>query len=107
MKSDVSPIIAMTLIMTLFGAMGGVCFKKFQSKQKTFLYLGFLFFGIGSLINIYLLKKYPYTTIYFLNSLTYLWSLVFAKVFFKESIGLKRILGVLIILLGVCVLLLE
>lgn len=104
MKND--PILyALLVAMTLFGSLGSVFFKGFTSKkQLSLLMVGFASYGIGALLNIYLLKELPYTIVMPANALTFLWALVFAKIFFKESIGIIKIAGVVFIISGLMLL---
>lgn len=94
----------LVLIMTISGALGGVFFKKSTPKKRIFLLLGLSFYGLGALINIYLLKELPYTIVFLSNALTYIWALVFAYFIFKERIGKLKILGVALIASGIVIL---
>ncbi|WP_054958395.1 EamA family transporter [Paenibacillus dakarensis] len=104
MKNE--PILYMLLLaMTLLGSLGSVFFKGFTSKKQFFLlFIGFASYGIGALLNIYLLKELPYTIVMPANALTFLWALLFAKVIFKESIGMIKIAGVVFIISGLLLL---
>ncbi|MFC7679500.1 EamA family transporter [Paenibacillus sp. GCM10028914] len=104
MKND--PLLyTLLLVMTLFGSLGSVFFKGYTSKKKIPLLLtGFASYGIGALLNIYLLKELPYTIVMPANALTFLWALLFAKVIFKESIGIIKITGVFFIMSGLLLL---
>lgn len=89
--------------MTISGALGGVCFKK-STKKKIYLFLGFSFYGLGALINIFLLKELPYTIVFLSNAFTYVWTLVFAFFIFKEKIGKLKMIGVALIASGLVLL---
>lgn len=104
MKND--PLLfALLIAMTLFGSLGSVFFKGFTSKkQLSLLFFGFTSYGIGALLNIYLLKELPYTVVMPANALTFLWALLFAKLIFKESIGVIKIAGVFFIISGLMLL---
>ncbi|WP_422657201.1 EamA family transporter [Paenibacillus sp. EC2-1] len=104
MKND--PLLyALLLAMTLFGSLGSVLFKGFTSKKKlSLLFLGFASYGTGALLNIYLLKELPYTLVMPANALTFLWALLFAKIIFKETIGVIKIAGVVFIMSGLILL---
>ncbi|WP_106765969.1 EamA family transporter [Paenibacillus faecalis] len=93
------------ILMTLFGSLGSVFFKGYTSQKKLLLlFFGFASYGIGALLNIYLLKELPYTLVMPANALTFLWALLFAKVIFKESIGMIKIAGVVFIISGLLLL---
>lgn len=87
--------------MTLFGAIGGVFFKKYSSGKLVILLLGLTFYGLGALINIFLLEKLPYTIVFLANAFTFIWALIFAKVIFKEDIRIFKVMGVIMIFIGV------
>ncbi|MDB5084817.1 MAG: permease [Bacilli bacterium] len=93
------------LIMTLFGSLGSVFFKSFSSKRTlTHLLIGLMFYGLGAMINIYLLNQLPYTVVMPANALTFIWTLVLAKLIFKETIGIYKIAGVAFIISGLLLL---
>jgi len=105
MKNDW--LVGLLLIMTLIGSLGSVFFKYFTLKRKPiYLLTGFVFYGLGALLNIYLLKELPYTVVLPANALTFIWALVFAKWIFKETIGVYKIAGVAFIISGLILLIL-
>lgn len=98
-------LIILLLLMTILGSLGSVFFK-FYTLKKTLIYLltGFSFYGLGALLNIFLLKVLPYTVVLPANALTFIWTLLFAKWFFHETIGIYKIAGVAFIISGLVVL---
>lgn len=93
--------------MTLFGSLGSVLFKAYaMNKKKRYLLSGVMFYGMGALLNIYLLSQLPYTIVVPANALTFIWTLIFAKWLFKERIGIHKILGVFVIIIGLILLVL-
>ncbi|CAH0120673.1 MULTISPECIES: EamA family transporter [unclassified Paenibacillus] len=94
-------------VMTLFGALGSVFFKKFSLHRKIVtLLIGCMFYGLGALLNIYLLRELPYTVVMPANALTFIWALLLAKWVFKETIGMFKIAGVACIVSGLLLLIL-
>ncbi|QNK57599.1 EamA family transporter [Paenibacillus sp. PAMC21692] len=94
------------LAMTFCGALGAACFKFFAvNKRKLYVPIGLLFYGLGALINIYLLTELPYTIVLPANALTFIWTLIFAKWIFKESIGRYKMIGMIFIVCGLIILL--
>lgn len=99
------------LFMTACNAMGSLLFKNTMIKVKVFsikrtfslgiLYLGIFFYFLGSIVNILLLNFWDYSTIYPLTSFTCVWTLVFSKFILKEKITLRKVIGILFIVLGV------
>ena len=97
----------MLLVMTVFGSLGGVCFKLYASRKRTVcIFTGLMLYGLGASLNIYLLRQLPYTVVVPANALTFVWTLLFAKRFFKEPIGMRQICGVGIIIAGLLMLIL-
>ncbi|WP_454192640.1 EamA family transporter [Paenibacillus sp. Marseille-Q7038] len=91
----------LVLIMTIFGSLGSVLFKKYSSDKKWLvLMLGLSFYGTGSLINIYLLGILPYSTVVISNGLTFIWTILLSYVFFKENINFINMVGAFFISLG-------
>ena len=104
MKNDILPYLLL-LAMTLLGSMGSVLFKAYSIQKKlAVLLLGFGSYGLGALLNIYLLKELPYTIVMPANALTFLWAMLFARLFFKESIGTTKIAGAAFIISGLLLL---
>ncbi|WP_342576788.1 EamA family transporter [Paenibacillus sp. FSL M8-0142] len=96
---------ALLLVMTLFGSLGSVLFKAFTAnKQLKLLLAGFISYGLGALLNIYLLGQLPYTLVMPANALTFLWALIFAKLVFKETVGIGKTAGVAFIISGLLLL---
>jgi drug/metabolite transporter (DMT)-like permease len=90
------------IIMTLLGSLGGVLFKLHSVRRKQlYLFFGALSYGFGALLNIYLLRSLPYTVVMPANALTFLWTLLFAKWFFRERIGATKIAGIICIGAGI------
>lgn len=59
-------------------------------------------FLAASLLWIYMIKRFPLSIAYPLGSLTYVFGMVAAIIFFHESIPATRWLGALLIVLGCC-----
>lgn len=93
--------------MTLFGAFGGYSFKKLSDYQIGFN-RGFIFFLIiggslyfcGAILNIILLQYLPYTLVYPLSSITYVWTIIIAHFLLAEKITSKKLLGIIFIIVG-------
>lgn len=103
--------ILLLITMTLFGAFGGFFFKKASGVKNRnisliliFLGTGGLLYFIGALLNILLLKKLPYSIVFPLTSVTYIWTLMISYFFLGEKITLKKVIGIVLIA-GGCLLL--
>jgi drug/metabolite transporter (DMT)-like permease len=77
---------------------GGTIISIIRSKS---LYFGGFLYVFVALINIWLLKKLPYSVVVPLGSVCYIWTMLIASIFLKEKIGIGKIIGVMLILSGV------
>ena len=59
-----------------------------------------LCYGAGSLLWFYIIKNFPFSMAYPMVSLSYVFGMIAAIVFFHESVDLLKWLGVLLIMLG-------
>ena len=98
----------MIILMTATGAFGALFFKKASDNSSKItdlilnmnLYIGIFLYLISSFINIYVLKYLDYSIVLPLTSITYVWTMLLSYLFLKENIGKKKIIGVILILLG-------
>lgn len=99
------------ILMTLFGAFGGYAFKRL-SAYKPGLNKGFLLFFVtggsfyffGAVSNIILLRHLPYTVLYPLSSVTYIWTILISYFLLSEKITYNKILGIILIIVGAALL---
>lgn len=71
-----------------------------------YILLGLIIYGTGSLLWLYLLKKFQISVVYPVAvSLSFIVVLIGSSIFFQESINLNKVLGIGIILLGTFLLL--
>lgn len=97
------------LLMTILGALGGFFLKLSTSKVSKYIelikckefYLGTIFYGLGALLNIYLLQFIPYNIVMPLNSLTYIWAFILGAWIFKEKVTKNKIISIIFIIIGV------
>lgn len=61
-----------------------------------------LLFGSGSILWMYIVKIFPFSLAYPMISLSYIFGMIAAMVFFHEQVPLVRWLGVLFIMTGCC-----
>ena len=94
--------------MTLLGAFGALFLKKATTVAKSTMCLlrvwqfylgGFLYFA-SAVLNIYLLRYLDYSVVLPLTSITYIWTVLIARVNLKEKISRLQILGILCIVAG-------
>lgn len=80
---------------------------KFASGEEFFSFKFFLFYGIEIFIlGIYailwqqIIKKFEISVAYANRAMALLWSIAWAKIFFRENITIKNIIGVIIVIIG-------
>lgn len=61
-----------------------------------------LTFGASSLLWMHIIKRYPLSVAYPMISLSYVFGMVSAIVFFHEQVSLQKWLGILLIITGCC-----
>ena len=99
--------IVLILLMTFIGAIASLFLKK-ASNFKDFkslllnyhLYLGGGLYLLSAVINIIVLRYMDYSVVLPLTSITYVWTMVIAKMFLGEKITHKKMIGVFLILVG-------
>lgn len=97
------------LLMTLCGALGALFLKRGAADMTNLrtmltsprLWAGGCFYLAGAGLNILLLRGHPYSVVYPLTSLTYVWSLVLSALVLHEKVNARRLLGVGAICVGV------
>lgn len=103
------------IVMTLMGAYAGLCLKKasidlessfFTILKNYNLYLGAFLYILSAILNIILLSKINYSIALPLTSITYIWTLFFSSVVLKEKITIKKIIGIILIIIGAIILVL-
>jgi len=77
---------------------GGTILSIIKNKN---LYIGGFLYVIAALFNIWLLQRMSYFVVVPLGSICYIWTMFIAGIFLKEKIGIRKIIGVLMILSGV------
>lgn len=103
-----SKIYLLVPITTLLGSLGALFFKRASEKIKDLkslilnidLYIGGIFYVLGALLNIVLLKVLPYSIVPPLMSFTYVWTVIISKIVLKEKIRKTQIVGVVLLILG-------
>ncbi|GAJ97383.1 EamA family transporter [Geomicrobium sp. JCM 19055] len=107
----ISQLILLILLFTLLGSVGAYYFKRATSEgiglHRTFiqnLMIGGAAYGTGALLNIYVLQFLPYTVVFPLTSITYLWTFALAAILLRESITLRKLIGATLIIIGAALL---
>lgn len=99
------------IIMTMLGSSASLFLKKASESEGLFMMLkdmnlyigGFLYLG-SAVLNIWILRYLDYSVVLPLTSLTYIWTMILSYLILKENITVKKICGVVLILIGaICV----
>ncbi len=108
-SANVVQLYLIIICMTIIGALAAISLKLVvrlgSPKRIIFSYkfwLGGVLYLIAALLNIVVLKYLSYSVVLPLTSLTYIWTLIGGYLIFKEHIGKNQILGVLLIIVGAC-----
>lgn len=98
----------LVIFMTLLGAIASALFKKATGKYSfkklffTSVFIsGVILYGASALLNIYLLRYMQYSKLVPMISLSYIWSMIIAKLLFGEKIGFLKIVGLIVLIAGV------
>lgn len=100
--------------MTVSGTMGAFFFKKAISEQTKVsmiqllfhwqLYVGALFYLLGAVLNIFLLRFMDYSILYPMTALTYIWTVILSYFTLHEKITKNKVLAIIFIIAGVMIL---
>lgn len=99
------------IFMTFIGAVASSFLKKASASDSILtmlrnlnLYIGGFLYVLSAVLNIWILRYLDYSVVLPLTSLTYIWTMVISARVLREKITRKKIIGVLLILLGaVCI----
>ena len=99
------------IVMTMLGSVASLFLKKASGSDNIVemikninLYIGGFLYLASAIMNIWILRYLDYSMVLPLTSLTYIWTMVLSYVILKEKITKKKIVGVLLILVGgICV----
>lgn len=102
-------VILALVLMGLFASVASLFLKKSTEGGLSvgkllgspYFYLGGSLYVLSALLNLYLLKRLPYSIVVPLGSLTYIWTLIVAHKFLGETITRRKIAGLLLIIVGV------
>ena len=104
----------LVFLCTVFGAAAQVLIKAGANTltsnnplamlHNANLLVGYCLYGLNTVLLTLALKDGELSILYPVISLTFIWVMFLSLVFFKESISVPKILGVLVIVAGVAVL---
>lgn len=103
-------LIILMIVGSIFNAIAPIFLKKINKEHEivkkilnTYFVAGLLSYGLAYLITLPPLRYGEIGLMYPIMSLTYVWSYFFGVVFLKEPKSLKKILGIVIIILGIVI----
>jgi drug/metabolite transporter (DMT)-like permease len=103
-------IILLTALAAFIGSIGQLEFKQGANNLQFdlrllitnyHLIIGILVYLVSTVLYVYALSKEQLSILYPIIATSYIWTLLFSKIFLKESVGLTSWAGVFFILLGV------
>ncbi|MFL0163858.1 EamA family transporter [Candidatus Clostridium helianthi] len=93
--------ILLMIISSIFVCVGQLFWKLSTNDGVIFLLVGFFLYAIGALMMIIAYKFGSLSVLQPVLSLNYVLSLILAQIILNETINLTKIIGVVIIILGV------
>jgi drug/metabolite transporter (DMT)-like permease len=103
-------IVLLTALAAFIGSIGQLEFKRgannlqFDIKlllTNYHLIIAVAVYAVSTILYVYALNKEQLSILYPLIATSYIWTLIFSRIFLKESVGLTSWAGVFFILLGV------
>ena len=89
------------LISSICVCIGQLLWKISNTNGVVFLLIGFIFYGLGALIMIVAYKFGSLSVLQPMLSLNYIFSVILAKTVLNENITLMKVIGVIIVMIGV------
>jgi drug/metabolite transporter (DMT)-like permease len=96
------------ILMTMVGAVASFFLKKASDNidiksliKNKYVYLGGFLYVCSAIINIFLLRTLPYSTVLPLTSITYIWTMILSYLYLSEKITLRKIFGIIVLFIGV------
>ena len=103
-------IILITAVAAFIGSIGQLEFKNGANNLQWdikmlltnyHLIIGVSVYALSTLLYVYALSKGSLSILYPIIATSYIWTMLFSKIFLKEQVGLTSWAGVFFILLGV------
>jgi drug/metabolite transporter (DMT)-like permease len=103
-------ILLLTALAAFIGSIGQLEFKQGANNLQWdikmlltnyHLIAGLVVYALSTVLYVYALNKENLSILYPIIATSYIWTLIFSKIFLKEPVGLTSWAGVFFILLGV------
>jgi len=99
---------------TLTSSLGALALKVAMNRmsklsflnviKSLWVYIGFAFYGISLILNVFLLKFLEYSIAFPMTALTYVWTIFISAWVFRETITARKVIAIIFIILGTFVL---
>jgi undecaprenyl phosphate-alpha-L-ara4N flippase subunit ArnE len=93
--------IMLIIISSICACIGQLFWKLSITNGMWILLLGFSFYGIGALVMLIAYKFGNLSVLQPMLSINYILSIFLARIFLNENITIARIIGIIIIIIGV------
>lgn len=93
--------ILLMVCSSIFACLGQLLWKLAVSGSFVLLIIGFALYGLGALVMIVAYKYGKVSVLQPILSLNYVLSVILAATVLKETITIKKVIGVLVIIVGV------
>lgn len=91
------------LISSLLACIGQLLFKLSNQRGIWFILMGFGFYGLGAICMLYAYKFGKLSVLQPVLSMNYIFSLFLGALVLKERISLTKVIGVMVVMVGVIV----
>ena len=108
MKEKVRNLVILHIMFMIF-SLGAVASKTAANSEflslKFFFFYGLVLGGlfIYAIVWQQMLKKLPLVTAYANKAVTVVWGIIWGFVFFNEAVTVRKIIGAVIVITGVCI----
>ena len=96
------------LVMTLMGSVASLFLKRASGSSgigklllNYNLYVGGILYLLSALLNIWVLRFLDYSVVLPATSLTYLWTMFLSRLFLKEKLTKRKLIGMTLVFAGV------
>lgn len=96
------------VLMTCLAAFASLFLKRASGAGKlrdialnVWLWVGGILYVLSSVINIWLLRRMPYSIVVPSGAICYVWTLIISRMILNERITYRKIIGVAFIIVGV------
>lgn len=103
-KNQLKIGIALILTSSVMTCVGQLCWKlgaEFPKLMLLYYFVGFILYGLGALLMMLSFRFGEMSVLHPMLSVGFIGSLILGAVFLNEEVGVRKIAGVLLVLLGI------